>query len=1195
MGTQYQAPYYRRHLEQKNYSRLLAYPGRVAQASEFSDIQDILGSHIKSIGDAIMTDGNIIKGCDIVIDKTNKKVTITAGKVYLDGFVRDIPQTVLTNVSMSGTVTICAWVEESTVTSVDDADLNDPSLNGAYNQAGCDAIKYTVKVGVATGKPILYTLINGDLPTTAVTKNQYEPLIDIMARRTYDESGNYRVRGLRIMDRKSYDANNIYLTLTAGKAYIRGYEVDVPVDTKFAVKKTVGNSSVVEEKTKVSAKQYMLTQLPVASISDIAFWFKTTVQYQFPVGGDSSNMQSWSKLGVAGAFREVAGLTIKYGANDITSQLTSGTDYVFNTNGFQRLTTKVAPSGSLITLTFSYKITLTTADYTLNKDTGLVYYTGRLVPDDERPATIEYYYAMSHKDLISVDSNGQVVVHTGQPNVAALCSVPNVDDPNILPIGVVTSIAGNNTPVIHDQSVDVTQMAAIQRMFTKLEELQYNDAINNLDREAAEGEDATELIGVFTDGFIGWTKMDMGRVDKDCSIDSNGGYLTSSYDLQQFSLTPNVGANYANAIALGFTSVLTNMQTQVTDNIRVNPYNAFDPLVPLKITCYKYNQQIKYYNGAITYNATSSSILPWRNQLSCTDVQKEEATIKNGTQTINNSLVVYDRRNWYTTGGQNTILNYFGVSSMSQLASSGSAVTSQQFGSQNWSYDYNIVDTHVGTDVVQAYMKSKNIYVYATGFISYCDSIYVTFGGDIMDFIPTTDPSKQYSSGCTVGTTNATLNNKRTIKADANGAVLGYFTIPAHTPCGKYDIRVGVRKDASKGVIAKEGAATFDGQYTSQRTTTTITPVHKTLGVTIINTDPLAQSFSFSEDRFLTGVDLYFATKSNHPVMVQIRSMNNGYPGTDIYGEQSIPYGNIVTSTNGSAATTVTFDNPIRLVANTQYCIVILTDSDVTSVWKASLGMRQLGYNDNNDPNRQHFITTQPYQAGVLFTSSNNLTWTADNESDLKFGVRTAEFNVNVPKTIQYTAVTSSRADITNFALEVDYLLPTGCSLEWEYHASYMASNKWEPLAPFEEVSLPKAASSITVRVTMRTTNKYVSPILSIENCWLTYICNHSTVRYYSRMAELGDFDHLKIQVDLSNSTNHTHTVAYSVDSSSNFMSLKKADAEQTILGNGYIRYLWTIAKVGKSVCVRIDMSTKDPADIPKAQKLMVIGNETLR
>ena len=89
---------------------------------------------------------------------------------------------------------------------------------------------------------------------------------------------------------------------------------------------------------------------------------------------------------------------------------------------------------------------------------------------------------------------------------------------------------------------------------------------------------------------------------------------------------------------------------------------------------------------------------------------------------------------------------------------------------------------------------------------------------------------------------------------------------------------------------------------------------------------------------FITSVDVFFATKSaNIPVTCQIRTVVNGFPS-----EEVLPLANKVLNpssvnldspSTGTAATTFTFEAPIYLRDNTEYCIVLLANTqDYTAV-----------------------------------------------------------------------------------------------------------------------------------------------------------------------------------------------------------------------------------------------------------------------
>ena len=161
---------------------------------------------------------------------------------------------------------------------------------------------------------------------------------------------------------------------------------------------------------------------------------------------------------------------------------------------------------------------------------------------------------------------------------------------------------------------------------------------------------------------------------------------------------------------------------------------------------------------------------------------------------------------------------------------------------------------------------------------------------------------------------------------------------------------------------------------------------------------PLAQTFFVKESMtrgadvlFISGIDLYFKRKSlTNGVTIQIREVENGYPGWEVvtFGAKHLRSSEVNVSDDGTVATPVIFDAPVRLDSEKEYSIVIQPDAD--------------------DPDYLIFIsrpggidlaTGSPVNAdwgdGVLFTSTNNRAWTAYQDEDIKFSMYRYNFNVN--------------------------------------------------------------------------------------------------------------------------------------------------------------------------------------------------------
>ena len=184
--------------------------------------------------------------------------------------------------------------------------------------------------------------------------------------------------------------------------------------------------------------------------------------------------------------------------------------------------------------------------------------------------------------------------------------------------------------------------------------------------------------------------------------------------------------------------------------------------------------------------------------------------------------------------------------------------------------------------------------------------------------------------------------------------------------------------------------------------------------------DPLAQTFIVLDtDRsagitgaFLTSCDIFFFAKdAKYPVTMEIRDVVNGSPGPKIlpFGRKTIQTSEVSTSTDGSTATTFTFDSPVYVQGGTEYAICLLANTPDYKVWIADLGTR--------DTNGKE-ITDQPH-VGVIFKSSNNTTWVPSPTQDLKFSMKRAKFDTSAAGLVTLQNQTLPSKKLTNNAVEM--------------------------------------------------------------------------------------------------------------------------------------------------------------------------------
>lgn len=292
-------------------------------------------------------------------------------------------------------------------------------------------------------------------------------------------------------------------------------------------------------------------------------------------------------------------------------------------------------------------------------------------------------------------------------------------------------------------------------------------------------------------------------------------------------------------------------------------------------------------------------------------------------------------------------------------------------------------------------------------------------------------------------------------------------------------------------------------QVTSAVQTSTITTTSsRTETQTVGYWDPLAQTFIVDKDTYPEGVfatqaDLFFAKKgtSNMPVTVQLRRTVNGYPSADevlasavVSGDKInvVPEG--VTPNVGNTAhyTRFIFDTPEYLATNTEYALVVMSNSNEYEIFVGELGKKLVG--------SDAIITQQPH-GGSFFKSQNARTWVAEPLEDMMFVLHRAEFSTNEGYAVfqlansDFEKIESTPYDAVNIAM--DYLDFDTTRNDTLLTLSTVASDNTvttQTMVPNRNLSLPTRmkidedrAGSLKVRARLRTTNPHVSPVYDVE------------------------------------------------------------------------------------------------------------------
>ena len=179
-------------------------------------------------------------------------VSINDGIFYVDGyFVTISPQTaVVSAYGQNANVKIGLEVGNDVVDYAVDSTLLDPAQD-SFNYQAPGADRYQFSLNLST-RPLdtaideskffeLMRLENGAI-TKQIKYPIYSEIEKTLARRTFDESGDYTVTPFRASVSESYDDNKYIINIEPGKAYVKGFEFETIGTFRMEVNKprTVG-------------------------------------------------------------------------------------------------------------------------------------------------------------------------------------------------------------------------------------------------------------------------------------------------------------------------------------------------------------------------------------------------------------------------------------------------------------------------------------------------------------------------------------------------------------------------------------------------------------------------------------------------------------------------------------------------------------------------------------------------------------------------------------------------------------------------------------------------------------------------------------------------------------------------------------------------------------------------------------------
>lgn len=1057
-----QAPYYDYGESElaKQYYQLLAIPGRVAQAREISTLQTILQGIIKSIGDSIMSNGNIIEGCQVIVASDKKSVTITSGKIYIDGIVTPLSETTV-SIKGVGAEVIGVKIDESIVTEEVDTSLRDPAQGyDNFSQAGCNRVRRNLIVVVDDPEASsIANLYDGEL-TVETYKPNYDMFEKTLARRTYDESGSYIVNGLSVhVEPKNSDSYNV--VVEAGKAYVLGYELKIPTARRLPNPRSTAKSlvSVSNYVYSTGTDTYQLDNNPyVQSIQNVKGRVQITEAQVLTTNVDSVLLEKTDVVEIISISQ--GGTTYTKGSTPSDGDyylMRDGTRYYVKWNG------NSAPiAGQSYSVVYTYNLNFEQdVDYELVVDsTGsyLKFKSGGSTPLNGTNFNVDYYQYLARRDLLYLDQYGNFTIINGSPDEDGFEVTP-VAPVNTLAIATIynppngspnSSISSLNVQV---NNIGLTRftMNDIQNIVNRVKRTEYNQAVLSLNDDARSRTTINSKKGILTDPLV-----DFSRIDLYYNLDAEGSKIDSSKSVY------NMAVDLDNGLAYLPVDVSSYQITGTTSNT-TKKYNR---LVTLRTT--GENTVLYQPNATKTFLINPYSVFPQLPEVLVTpavDSWVEDNIIQVPISLTNTNIVNTTTKILYNTVYRRTVRGgYF------------SAYTVTEQGGTSTSYKDTEVGTTVSTSTDESVISEKAI--------TYMRQIELTVEGK--NFPPNLDNIKCTFDGVDVTLTPVSPTISGTIsgslKADADGYVKGKFTIPAN-------IRTGIREVKLYSTIEVDGYKNsaytiFQSSGTTrtiQRTLTTVTTVLIQREITnTINqvehtyVDPVGQTFVLDRLTVLKGVDIYFENKptTNQSVILEVRNVVNGTIGTTIFARKTLNASEVSVSNNATMPTRFNFDDPIVLEKDTEYAFTVRSLSDKYRIWVSEIG--------GTDVTTGDVILKNSYLTGVMMSSSNNSAWTIHQTMDIKF--KLIEDVYEDSGTIVFSPITVN--DCTRLDLLADSVELSGTSIKWYYSINGGAT--FYSISPGSLRELNSIANEVILKADFnRTSSENITPILAYDSILL--------------------------------------------------------------------------------------------------------------
>jgi hypothetical protein len=556
--------YYNLYDPAKQYTELLFRAGDGLQSRELNEMQTTLKQQIKSVGDALLKDGDIIVGCGITVDPDTADVQLGEGRLYLAGAVRNVPSMEY-SVPLTGTVFIGVRLNDAVITELEDSDLREPAVGTRnYQEPGAGRLQEmaawgwlgpdgTSDEGEGQFYPV-YTVEN------AILQNKTRPpsfdgVSQMIARYDYEANGHYVVNGLTTkFIATDIAANEHVFLLSSGVANVRGFKVEREYDQRLRLPIDPDLETITAEPHVFSPDEdgrmaIALNRAPLGQVLRITCTAEKTASVTHSAySGGTDTLPDTTVVEV---------LEVSQGETTFTE----GTDYTVSGGAIDWSAPGGEPaSGSSYVVTYHYIETISPEETT---DTTVT--VSGMVPSTI--VQLDYTWKMPRIDAVVLDKDGLAQVLKGVS--VARNPQPASEPADRLKLAHIEyDWFAEHAPVVGNvgvRTVKTDDLAGMQRDIANLYDMLARESLKN---DLTIREPAAKK-GIFVDPFF---DSDM----RDAGAEQNAAIVDGAMRAPQSASV--VGTYLTNPACLPFELESVLDQTARTGSMKVNQYSAVLPM-----------------------------------------------------------------------------------------------------------------------------------------------------------------------------------------------------------------------------------------------------------------------------------------------------------------------------------------------------------------------------------------------------------------------------------------------------------------------------------------------------------------------------------------------------------------------------------------------------------------------------------------